>query len=106
MPFLKIFELSAHLATEFSISPARWTAIWPVAIVPIERWGKMDRNECYTVCGNFRTLILQCKTMQMMQDYANDAYSLSLHFYFQLTSLLFLSVLLTIGIYRLKVTFF
>jgi hypothetical protein len=28
-----------------------------VAIVPPERWGKMDRNDCHTAWGNFKTLI-------------------------------------------------
>jgi hypothetical protein len=28
-----------------------------VAIVPPERWGKMDRNDCHTAWGSFKTLI-------------------------------------------------
>jgi hypothetical protein len=28
-----------------------------VAIVPPKRWGKMDRNDCHTAWGNFKTLI-------------------------------------------------
>jgi hypothetical protein len=43
-----IRALSAHLAAEFNISPGWWQHVWLVAIVPTERWGKMDRNDCYT----------------------------------------------------------
>jgi hypothetical protein len=49
--------LSAHLAAKFNISPGRWQHVWLVAIVPPERWGKTDRNDCHTARGNSKTLI-------------------------------------------------
>jgi hypothetical protein len=49
--------LSAHSAAEFYSSPGRWQHVWLVAIVPAERFGKMDRNDCKTAWGNFKTLI-------------------------------------------------
>jgi hypothetical protein len=52
-----IRALSAHSAAEFTISLGRWQHVWLVAIVPPERWGKMDRNDCHTAWGNFKTLI-------------------------------------------------
>jgi hypothetical protein len=52
-----IRALSAHSAAEFNISPGRWQHLWLVAIVPPKRWGKMDRNDCHTAWGNFKTLI-------------------------------------------------
>jgi hypothetical protein len=52
-----IRALSAHSAAEFNISPGRWQHVWLVAIVPPERWGKMDRNDCHTAWGNFKALI-------------------------------------------------
>jgi hypothetical protein len=52
-----IRALSAHSAAEFNISPGRWQHVWVVAIVPPERWGKMDRNDCHRAWGNFKTLI-------------------------------------------------
>jgi hypothetical protein len=42
---ISIRALSAPLATEFNISPDRWTAIWSMASVPTERWGEMDIND-------------------------------------------------------------
>jgi hypothetical protein len=54
---LDIRALSAHSAAEFNSSPSRWQHVWLVAIVPPERWGKMDRNDCQTAWGNFKTLI-------------------------------------------------
>jgi hypothetical protein len=36
------------LSSEFNILPCRWQHVWLVAIVPPERWGKMDRNDCHT----------------------------------------------------------
>jgi hypothetical protein len=62
-----IRALSAHLAAEFNISPGRWQHVWLVAIVPLERWGKMDRNYCHTAWGNFKTLI------SSLHDYKNYA---------------------------------
>jgi hypothetical protein len=47
----------ADFATQFNISPGKWTAIWPVANVPTERWEDIDRNDCHTAWGNFKTLI-------------------------------------------------
>jgi hypothetical protein len=38
----------AHSAAEFNILPGRWQHVWLVAIVPPERWGEMDRNDCHT----------------------------------------------------------
>jgi hypothetical protein len=57
--FRNIFirALSAHSAAEFNILPSRWQHIWLVAIVPPVRWGKMDRNDCHTAWGNFKTLL-------------------------------------------------
>jgi hypothetical protein len=52
-----IRALSAHSAAEFNSSPGRWQHVWLLAIVPPERWGKMDRNDCHTAWGNFKTLI-------------------------------------------------
>jgi hypothetical protein len=52
-----IRALSAHSAAKFNSSPGRWQHVWLVAIVPPERWGKMDRNDCHTAWGNFKTLI-------------------------------------------------
>jgi hypothetical protein len=49
--------LSAHSAAECNSSPGRWQHVWLVAIVPPERWGKMDRNDCHTAWGSFKTLI-------------------------------------------------
>jgi hypothetical protein len=45
---LTIRALSAHSAAEINILPSRWQHVWVVAIVPPERWGKMDRNDCHT----------------------------------------------------------
>jgi hypothetical protein len=39
-----------------------------VASAPTERWRKRDRNDCYTACGSFRTLIYS------LEDYKNDAF--------------------------------
>jgi hypothetical protein len=52
-----IRALSAHSAAEFNILPDRWQHVWLLAIVPPQRWGEMDRNECHTAWGNFKTLI-------------------------------------------------
>jgi hypothetical protein len=52
-----IRALSAHSAAEFNSSPGRWQQVWLVAIVPPERWGKMDKNDCHTAWGSFKTLI-------------------------------------------------
>jgi hypothetical protein len=54
---MHIRALSAHSAAEFNNSPGRWQHVWLVAIVPPERWGKMDRNDCHTAWGSFKTLI-------------------------------------------------
>jgi hypothetical protein len=43
--FVCIRALSSHSAAEFNISPDRWQHLWLVAIVPPERWGKMDIND-------------------------------------------------------------
>jgi hypothetical protein len=40
-----------------SLTFRRWQQVWLVAIVPPERWGEMDRNDCHTALGNFKNLI-------------------------------------------------
>jgi hypothetical protein len=52
-----IRALSAHSAAEFNILLGRWQHVWLVAIVPPKIWGKMDRNDCHTAWGNFKTFI-------------------------------------------------
>jgi hypothetical protein len=52
-----IRALSAHSAAEFNSSPGRGQHVWLVSIVPPKRWGKMDRNDCHTAWGSFKTLI-------------------------------------------------
>jgi hypothetical protein len=56
LPSPLIRALSAHLAAQFNILPARWQHVWLVAIVPPKRWGKMDLNYCHTAWGNLKTL--------------------------------------------------
>jgi hypothetical protein len=100
--FLKIIPiraLSAHSAAEFNISPGRWQQVWLVAIVPPNRWGKMDRNDCHTAWGNFKTLI------SLRHHNKNYAWFFSLFVFFQ-KLLLLLSFRLSIAIYRLQVTTF
>jgi hypothetical protein len=67
--------------------------------VPMERWGKMGRNDCRTAWRNLKTLI------SSLHHYKNYACSFLL-FYFLLFYLLFLSLFLRIAIYRLQVTAF
>jgi hypothetical protein len=43
-----IRDLLAHSAAKFNILPGRWQHVWLVAIVPPERWGKVDRNDSHT----------------------------------------------------------
>jgi hypothetical protein len=71
-----------------------------VAIVPPERWGKMDGNDCHTAYGNFKALI------SSLHHYKNHAGSFSSLGFFLNKLLLFLSFLLSIAIYRLQVTAF
>jgi hypothetical protein len=71
-----IQALSAHSAAEFNISPGRWQHVWLVAIVPPERWSKMDRNDCHTAWGNFKTSI------SSLHHYKNDACYFSFFFSF------------------------
>jgi hypothetical protein len=52
-----LFVWPAHSAAEFDILPDRWQHLWLVAIVPPEWWGEMDRNDCHTALGYFKTLI-------------------------------------------------
>jgi hypothetical protein len=92
--FNEIRALSAHSAAEFNISPGRWQHLWLVAIVPPKRWGKIDRNDCHTAWGNFKTLISSL--------YHNKNY----FGFFKKELLLFLSFLPSIAIYRLQVTTF
>jgi hypothetical protein len=66
-----IRALSAHSAAEFNILPGRWQHAWLVAIVPPERWGKMDRNDCHTAWGNFKTL------HSLLHHYKNNAWFFS-----------------------------
>jgi hypothetical protein len=72
-----IRALSAHSAAEFNISPGRWQHVWLVAIVPPKRWGKMDRNDCHTAWGNFKTLI------SSLHHYKNYACFFSLFVFFK-----------------------
>jgi hypothetical protein len=69
---VSIRALSAHSAAEFNISPGRWQHVWLVAIVPPERWEKMDRNDCHTAWGNLKTLI------SSLYHYKNNAWLFSL----------------------------
>jgi hypothetical protein len=54
-----IRALSAHSAAEFNILHGRWQHVWLVAIVPVKRWGEMDRNDYYAAWGNFKTFFLR-----------------------------------------------
>jgi hypothetical protein len=56
-----------HSAAEFNSLPGRWQHVWLVAIVPPERWGKMDKNDCHTAWGNFKTLI---SSLHQSKNYA------------------------------------
>jgi hypothetical protein len=47
-----------------------------VAIVPPERWGKIDRNDFHTAWGNFKTLIYS------LHNSKNYAGSFSLIYFF------------------------
>jgi hypothetical protein len=73
---ISIRSLSAHSAAEFNISPGRWQQVWFVAIVPPERWGKMDGNDFHTAWGDFKALI------SLLHHYKNYACSFSLVFFF------------------------
>jgi hypothetical protein len=72
-----IRALSAQSAAEFNISPGRWQHLWLMAIVPPKRWGKMDRNDCHTAWGNFKTLI------SSLYHYKNYAWFFSLFGFFK-----------------------
>jgi hypothetical protein len=72
-----IQALSAHSAAKFNILPGRLQHVWLVAIVPPERWGEMDRNDCHTAWGNFKTLI------SSLHHYTNYACFFSLFVFFQ-----------------------
>jgi hypothetical protein len=74
-----IRALSAHLAAEFNISPGRWQHVWLVAIVPTKRWGEMDRNDCHTAWGNFKTLV---SSLHHNKNY-DCSFSLLFFFFFQ-----------------------
>jgi hypothetical protein len=65
-----------------------------VAIVPTERWGEIDRNDCHTAWGNFKTLL------SSLHHYTNYAW------FFSKKKSFFLSSLFSIAIYRLTVTTF
>jgi hypothetical protein len=71
--------LSAHSAAEFNSSPGRWQHVWLVAIVPPERWGKMDRNDCHTAWENFKTLI---SSLHHSKNYACSFSLIDFLFYF------------------------
>jgi hypothetical protein len=62
------------LSSEFNISPGRWQHVWLVAIVPPERWGKMDRNDCHTLRGNFKTLM---SSLHHSKNYAGSGFDLN-----------------------------
>jgi hypothetical protein len=46
---------SAALVAKFKIPPGRWQHLRHVAIVPSEIYGKTDKNDWDTACGNFKT---------------------------------------------------
>jgi hypothetical protein len=81
LPPLSIYirALSAHSADEFNSSPGRCQPVWLVAIVPPERWGKMDRNDCHTAWGNFKTLI---SSLHHSKNYACSFSLIDFLFYF------------------------
>jgi hypothetical protein len=54
-----------------------------VAIVPPERMGKMDRNDCHTAWGKFKTLI------SSLHHYKNNAWFFSFIFIFLFLMMLF-----------------
>jgi hypothetical protein len=81
-----IRALSAHSAAEFNSSPGRWQHVWLVAIVPPERWGKMDRNDCHTAWGNFKTLI---SSLNHSKNYACSFSFIDFLFYFYVVFLYF-----------------
>jgi hypothetical protein len=74
---IAIRALSAHSAGVFLFSPDRWQHVWLEAIVPPKRWRKMDRNDCQTAWGNFKTLI------SSLHHYENYACFFSLFGFFQ-----------------------
>jgi hypothetical protein len=88
VPGLKtsIRALSAHSAAEFNSSPGRWHHVWLVAIVPPERWGKMDRNDCHTAWGDFKTLI---SLLDHSKNYACSFSLIDFLFYFNVGFLSF-----------------
>jgi hypothetical protein len=96
----RIRALSAHSAAEFNSSPGRWQHVWLVAIVPPERWGEMDRNDCHTAWGDFKTLI---SFLHHSKNYACSFSLIDFLFYF---NVVFLSFRLSIAIYRLQVATF
>jgi hypothetical protein len=59
------------LSSQFNILPGRRQHVWLVAIVPPERWGKMDKNDCHTAWGNLKTLIFS------LHNYKNNAWFFS-----------------------------
>jgi hypothetical protein len=65
----------------------KYLGLFLVAIVPPERWGKMDRNDCHTAWENLKTL---CSSHH---HYKNNACFFN-----------FFSLRLNIAIYRLQVT--
>jgi hypothetical protein len=78
--------MSAHSAAEFNSSPGRWQHVWLVAIVPPERWGKMDRNDSHTAGGNFKTLI---SSLQHSKNYAGSFSFIDFLFYLNVVVLSF-----------------
>jgi hypothetical protein len=57
-----------------------------VAIVPPERWGKMDKNNCHTAWGSFKTLI---SSLQNSKNYAFSFSLIDFLFYFNVVFLSF-----------------
>jgi hypothetical protein len=92
--------LLAHSAAEFNILPGRWRHLWLVAIVPPKRWGKMDRNDCHTAWGNFKTLI------SSLYHYKNYAWFFFIIWFFHKIIVVIFIFLFCIAIYRLQVTIF
>jgi hypothetical protein len=84
--YVAIRALSAHSAGEFNSSPGRWQQVWLVAIVPPERWGKMDRNDCHTAWGSFKTLI---SLLHQSKNYACSFSLIGFLFFFNVVYLSF-----------------
>jgi hypothetical protein len=92
-----IRALSAHSAADFNSSPGRWQQVWLVAIVPPDRWGKMDKNDCHTAWGSLISSLHHSK---------NYACSFSLIDFLFFLNVVYLFFWLSIAIYQLQVATF